>query len=162
MQKAKDSFFAELRDRLATINSERTVEVEGESRPGILVCENEKPGFDAQVSDVFCLEWGDPQPVCASVDGAPVAMQCTISYGTRGSSEGGLDRGRVLAQMEAELRQMLSPSFTEKTDYTTEQPTPLDSTIFWELMSMSAPELEADTATGTTVVKVFYYREAQA
>src|ERR1700744_68170 len=54
MQNAKDSFYAELRARLVSINSERTILLRGAVRPGIIVEEAE--GLFSQLpNDVFVL-----------------------------------------------------------------------------------------------------------
>ena len=41
MQSAKDSFYIALRGRLAALNPQRAVFLDGATRPAIVVCENE-------------------------------------------------------------------------------------------------------------------------
>src|SRR3954463_345900 len=118
MQKAKDTFYAALRERLASVNCERTMVIDGQSRPGILVCENEVAGLDEKMTDVFCLEWG---PItCTGTDGnGPLAADCTVTYRTTGSAElNGIDRGRMLAVMDDDLASILAPRSTQKMDFT--------------------------------------------
>ena len=57
MQNIKDSFFIAIRDRLAALNPQRTVTIQGGSRPAILVIENE-------ISAAACLRGllTDPDP----------------------------------------------------------------------------------------------------
>src|SRR3954468_17950805 len=103
MQKAKDSFFAALRDRLASVNVNRTVLIDGQQRPGVLVCENEVAGLDEDLSDVFCVTWGASSAIPGG-PACPLTMDCKISYKTAGSDDTqGMDRGRKLAAMDDEL-----------------------------------------------------------
>src|SRR3954469_3674250 len=112
MQKAKDSFYAALRDRLAVANCERTTVIDGQSRPGILVCENEAARLDERLSDVFCVRWG--ASARTGLDG-PVAADCAITYKTAGSADqNGIDRGRMLAVMDDELASILAPRSPQK------------------------------------------------
>jgi len=55
MQNIKDSFFIAIRDRLATLNPQRTVLVQGVSRPAILVIENEISAAAPREANVFYL-----------------------------------------------------------------------------------------------------------
>ena len=55
MQSAKDTFFLHLRDRLQQINPQRTVALNGSTRPALVVVENEPPA--ALLPDVFYLRW---------------------------------------------------------------------------------------------------------
>jgi len=107
MQNAKDSFYMALRTRLAAINPERTILLRGAVRPGILAEEAEAP-FSQLQDDVFILRW---QGLCvdSNVGSTMVAEQCEILYQTCGTqSYGGLDRGRLLSEMDEELRRWCS------------------------------------------------------
>ncbi len=106
VQLAKDTFYATLRDRVAAANAARAVVVRGVTRPGVLVAENELPGVaidGISITEAFCLRWTGlsidtqgPMPL--------IALACEIRYATDGSSGlAGLDRGRALAAMDAEL-----------------------------------------------------------
>src|SRR5579859_4637157 len=109
MQNAKDTFYEVLRDRIAAANAALTVVVRGVVRPGVVVDENEIARA-AEVRDCFRMRWAGLQ--VSAEDAAPlVAMQCEIQYATAGtSSAGGLDRGRVLAGMDAVLAAALQTS----------------------------------------------------
>jgi hypothetical protein len=160
MQKSKDSFFAALQSRLATVNPERTVDIDGQIRPGILVCENEGAGADEKFSDVFCLEWGVPRPFCAEVKSAPVAMTCTIRYGTSGSAElGTVDRGRLLAAMDEELDAILAGGSAPKKDFACEPEAELASSVFWGGHCFAAVEQTADSVRRSVSVEVLCYPE---
>ena len=106
VQVAKDTFYAALRDRVAAGNAARTVVVRGVTRPGVVVAENELPGAAVDgiwPADAFCLRWTklnvDTQSALALV-----AATCEIRYATDGTQGlAGLDRGRALAAMDAEL-----------------------------------------------------------
>lgn len=102
MQNAKDTFYEVLRARIAAANPERTVVVRGAVRPGVLVEENEIVSA-VTMPDCFRLRWTE-----ATVDAAhalPVtAMTCEVLYETAGTAgSAGMDRGRMLTQMDAEL-----------------------------------------------------------
>ena len=106
VQLAKDTFYATLRDRVAAGNAARTVVIRGVVRPGVVVVENELPGAAVDgisPADAFCLRWTSllvdtqgPLPL--------IALGCEIRYATDGTSGmAGMDRGRALAAMDAEL-----------------------------------------------------------
>ena len=106
IQLAKDTFYATLRDRVAAGNAGRTVVLRGVVRPGVVTTENELPGAAVDgisPADAFCLRWTSlavdtqgPLPL--------IALGCEIRYATDGtSSTAGMDRGRALAAMDAEL-----------------------------------------------------------
>lgn len=102
MQDTKDTFYVALRDRVAAGNSGRTVVVRGVVRPGVVVEENELASAWGPAG-VFSLRWTD---VKVDREGAVplVGMTCAIRYAVDGdASAGGMDRGRLLAQMDAEL-----------------------------------------------------------
>ena len=106
IQLAKDTFYATLRDRVAAGNAARTVVIRGTVRPAVLVAENELPGAaldGISPADAFCLHWTrlsvdtqGPLPL--------IALGCEIRYATDGTGGmAGMDRGRALAAMDAEL-----------------------------------------------------------
>lgn len=106
LQVAKDTFYAALRDRVAAGNSARTVVVRGLLRPGVVVAENELPGAAVDgiaPAEAFCLRWTGLR---VDTQGAMtlVAATCEIRYATDGTQgAAGLDRGRSLGAMDAEL-----------------------------------------------------------
>src|SRR5437763_1818729 len=102
MQRARDTFYMTLRERLAGLNPARTVVVRGATRPGVLVEENELASAFEPV-DAFRLRWTGLK-VDSQGEMPLVAMTCEIRYATDGSAgNGGMDRGRLLAGMDAEL-----------------------------------------------------------
>ena len=106
VQLAKDTFYTALRDRIALGNAARTVVLRGVVRRGVVTTENELPGAAVDgisPADTFCLRW-----TSLSVDTQGplplIALGCEIRYATDGTSEAaGMDRGRALAAMDAEL-----------------------------------------------------------
>src|ERR1700722_11100567 len=100
VQNAKDTFFVMLQGRLATLNPSRTIVLRGLVRPGTLVDENEL-ATSSIPPDTFRMEWTELQ--LSSAANLPlVAMECSIRYCTDGTSgNGGMDRGRLLAGMDA-------------------------------------------------------------
>lgn len=158
MQKAKDSFYMALRARLATVNARRTILLRGAERPGILVEEAEAP-FSPLPSDVFVLRWLE---MGAEIDLATtmVAEECEIVYQTSGSqSYGGLDRGRALSAMDAELLSILAPYVTAQVDYSTATPTTLLTRVFWDEPVFGAVAVQRDRLSRAAKVMVYSYEE---
>lgn len=162
MQNAKDTFYTALRDRLATLNPARTIAVRGVTRPGVLVEENELVS-GVTPADIFRLRWTGLK--IDSEGPLPLAtLTCEIHYATDGDAEdGGMDRGRLLAAMDAELSSALTatPQGAAKMSYTsTAAPAALATNIFW-----SSPAFNSVTITGKRIervatVDVFCYQEA--
>jgi hypothetical protein len=118
MQSVKDTFYEVLRARLAAVNPERTVVVRGTVRPAVVVEENELPTLELPL-ECFVLRWID---ATVAADGAlpMVALTCEVSYATEGSTANvGMDRGRVLGAMDADLLRMVNaaPQNAAKTSY---------------------------------------------
>lgn len=103
VQVIKDTFYASLRDRVAAGNVARTAAIRGVLRPGVVVVENELPGaaLDGIAPvEAFSLRWTGMRGVGQGL----VALLCEIRYATDGSVGAvGMDRGRALAAMDAEL-----------------------------------------------------------
>ncbi len=159
MQSAKDSFYVALRDRLATINPERTLVVRGVTRAGVLVAENELT-TDVFAPDAFSLQWA-----ALSVDASDglMRMECEISYATDGSAgNGGMDRGRLLAEMDLELLTALrrDPQNVVKTAYTSAGSTTMATNVFWADPVFVAVKREGERVSRTAAVEVFSYQEA--
>ncbi len=145
MQSAKDSFYVALRDRLATLNPQRTVFLDGVTRPAVIVVENEYITAAGPLPEAFYLGWGTAQPVGPMRNGQPplVGLECAISYWTGGSADNqGVDRGRVLAQLDSELLAICSPSSVTQCDYTQTPPANLGTNVLWTL-----PDLRMKTQT---------------
>jgi len=161
MQHAKDTFYIMLRDRLAAVNPARTVLVRGVSRPAILVEENELSSPNGQL-DTFRLRWTDLKvyPQCA----LPLAtMRCEIHYATAGnSSNGGLDRGRLLATMDAELAAAVNqtPQRAAKMNYAASEAIAMQTKIFWSDVAFNAAATKDDRLERVATVEVFSYQEA--
>ncbi|WP_348267695.1 hypothetical protein P8936_00270 [Edaphobacter paludis] len=161
MQNAKDTFYTTLRDRLAAVNPARTIVVRGVTRPAVLVEENELPS-DAVPVDAFRLRWvglkADPngaQPL--------VTMSCEIRYATDGNSgNGGMDRGRLLAGMDAELASAVSehPRSAVKMSYSAAPPVAMGTNVFWGDVAFSAAATTGERLERVATVEVFCYQEA--
>ena len=167
MQNARDTFYVTLRDRLAAVNPARTIVLRGLVRPGVLVEENELVSAALPV-DAFCLHW-----TTLSVDAQgtlPLAtMGCAIRYATDGDSgNGGMDRGRLLAAMDAELSAALSaaPQHAVKMNYagaaggSGEAPVAMGTNVFWGDTVFGAVVVEGERLERVTTVAVFCYQEA--
>src|SRR5262249_2224231 len=96
MQATKDTFYITLRDRLVAIDPNRTIMIDGATRPAIAMVENEPPGTPPTLCDVLYLYWGAARAARPDA-GTLMEMECVISYRTKGSDgNGNLDRGRDL------------------------------------------------------------------
>jgi hypothetical protein len=167
MQDLKDTFYLMLRDRVAAGNASRTVVVRGVTRPGVVVVENELPSATAagiSVLDAFCMRWTG-----MSVDTRAwvplTAMTCSITYATDGmAGNGGMDRGRLLAAMDAELSAALRawPRFVPKLMAVAGQTTvgTADGTnVFWGDAVFGAEVMQNERLERTATVEVFGYGE---
>jgi hypothetical protein len=164
MQNAKDSFYAELRDRVAALNPERTVVVRGVTRPAVVVEENEAPQ-EAELLDCFRLQWTDAQ-WDSEAPAAVVTMTCAIAYATRGTAEnGGLDAGRVLAALDAELASAVNaaPQWTEKKAF---RPlggggaVAMQSRVWWSAVTLGTSAAKNGRVERTATVTVWALEEA--
>src|SRR5262249_47362013 len=131
-QFAKDSFYMALRERLAALNPQRVVTLNGVSRPAIIVAENEVVVPVEPLPDVFYIEWGAAR-VSKHQDGSRALMQmdCTISHHTLGTVESGVDRGRTLVALDTELLSICQPQKTTKQDFTQAPSVDLGTSIMW-------------------------------
>lgn len=165
MQNAKDTFYITLCNRLSALNPQRTVVVRGVTRPGALVEENELASA-AESPDVFRLRWTG-----ASVDanGAMplVAMRCEIRYCTDGNAgNGGMDRGRLLAAMDAELAAAVgaAPHHAAKMNYAATvqggAPATMGTNIFWGNAVFGDTKINGERLERIATVEVFSYQEA--
>ena len=158
MQNAKDSFYMALRTRLATLNPERTTLLRGAVRPGILVEEAEAP-FSQLPNDVFVLRWlglGFDVDLASTM----AAEECEIIYQTCGTqSFGGLDRGRLLSEMDKELLAILQPFYTPKLNYTATPPAAMLTQVFWDEPELSPIAIQRDRLSRSAKVMVYSYRE---
>jgi hypothetical protein len=161
MQNAKDTFYTTLQTRLAALNPARTLVLRGVTRPGTLVDENELPTAFIP-TDAFRLQWTKLQVNTASP--LPwIGMECTILYATDGSAgSGGMDRGRALAAMDAELSAALaqSPHSVPKMNYASTPPAPMSTNIFWAEPVFGEIVTSAERLSRAATIQVFSYREA--
>jgi hypothetical protein len=158
MQNAKDSFYMALRTRLTTINPGRTILLRGSVRPGILVEEAEAP-FNHLPSDVFILRWlglgiGLDQGSAMTVE------QCEIVYQTCGTqSFGGLDRGRLLSEMDEELAAITQPFYAPKLNFTATPPAAMQTKVFWDEPTFGPMTIQRDRLCRSANVMIYSYQE---
>jgi hypothetical protein len=161
MQNAKDTFYITLRDRLTAANPARTIVVRGATRPGLLVEENEL-ATDAVPVDVFRLRW-----LGLKVDAQSalplITMSCEIRYATDGNAgNGGMDRGRLLAAMDAELAAAIAkkPQSAAKMNYSSSSATTLGTNLFWGDPVFGAVSVTGERLERVATVDVFCFQEA--
>ena len=132
MQFTKDSFYMALLQRLVALNPQRTVTLNGTTRPAIVVAENEIVVPVVPLPDAFYIEWGAADALPNQVGSSLVmAMECVISYHTFGTVESGVDRGRTLAALDMELLGICQPPWTPKCDYSQTPTMDLGTRISW-------------------------------
>jgi len=144
MQFTKDSFYLALRERMMSLNPQRRVRVDGVSRAAMFASENEPVSAKTIEEDSFYLRWGGSRAVAKHMGGSRRlrALECVITYRTRGTCESAVDRGRAIGALDNELRNICHPGRSRKRDFTQSPSVDLGSDIFW-----SEPEL-AELETG--------------
>lgn len=135
MQAAKDSFYMALRARLAALNPARTMVIDGVTLPAIVVRENMEPRFNEAQPGAFYLDFGDI--LIAESTRPMLGIDCHIWYASEGGGGTGVDRGRILAEMDVELLGICDPPHTEMLDYSQAPPTDLGAGIFWTVPDMA-------------------------
>lgn len=154
-----------LRSRIAAVNPERTIVLRGVIRPGVLVEENEIVTA-ITIPDCFRLRWLD-----ATVDAAnalPLAtLTCEVLYETAGTpGNAGLDRGRLLTQMDAELTAAVNatPQQTAKLSYAAlangGSATALTTNIWWSNVALGPLVVKADRIGRVAKIVVMSCEEA--
>ncbi len=161
MQSAKDSFYIALRNRLAQVNPLRTVTVNGTTRPGILVNENERPGLEDLLVGAFWVSWGAESAITAAAGQVTLhLLECTIDYRVDGTdSNGNADRGRQLAAMDTELQRICMPLLTAAYDYTQSPAVSLGTTVFWTVPKLAAPKSDGKLLSGGATLQLYFFPE---
>lgn len=166
MQNAKDTFYEVMRTRLAAVNPERTAVVRGVVRPAVIVEENELADAGAAMPDCFRLRW-TAEAVNAQGAMPVVAMTCEVLYETAGTAMNeGMDRGRVLAAMDAELAAMVNagPQNAVKTNYAGlafgKTAAAMATNIWWGDVVFGAATVKGERISRTAMVQVMSLEEA--
>lgn len=158
MQNAKDTFYVALRNRLATVNPNRTMLLRGVQRPSLLV-EDAEAVVAMLPADAFVLRWTG-LTTDSNLPLVLAKMECEIHYTTGGTAAAaGLDRGRTLEVMDAELISVLSPTSTPKIDYAANPVSQLNTPVFWTQAAFTAAVSVRDRLTRSAKVTVFAYQE---
>ena len=167
MQSAKDSFFRALQGRLAVVNPQRTITVDGVIKPAIVAAENEPYPPAKLFFNTFYIQWISAPAVREF--GRTVApryeLLAQIEYfiqGTATLQKPFADRGRVMAQMDNELVQILFPGHTQKKDYSQQPPADLGSIVQWQWNPSLRTVAEKDGAVLRRIatVNVSFYLES--
>ncbi|WP_263411108.1 HYR domain-containing protein [Terriglobus tenax] len=151
MQTAKDTFYAALRDRMAAQFPGRTAAIRGLVRPAVMVEENELVTGDSPL-ETFVLRWTG-----RSVEGSSDVemLTCEIRYATEGSQElAGVDRGRRLSELDAELTQVLEPRVTAEKNFAISPPEVTGANVFWSEPAFEDSATDADRLERVVKVSV--------
>lgn len=136
-----------------------TVEQQLRKPTAIVVVENDKPSVTARQHDAFYLEWGETRAVRPSIS-TLMAMTCTVSYASAGTEQnGGLDRGRMLGELESELLGVCSPAVTRKNDYASGNPMDLGSNFFWSPPAFRVAKAEPGCVAREASITIYFYPE---
>jgi hypothetical protein len=169
MQAAKDSFFRALQARLPAVNPDRTITVDGVSKPAILVAENEPYPPGKLLFNTFYIHWlGAPAVREFGGTLAPRYEQVAhIEYLVRGTADlqkPFADRGRLVAEMDGELIRILFPGFTPKLDHSQAPPASLGSTVTWRFSPglRTITEREGSVLRRIATVNVSFFLESIA
>lgn len=158
MQNAKDTFYFTLRNRLAAVNPARAMTLRSIARPGILVEDAEPPMSQPQL-DAFTLRWTS-LAADLHLPAILTQMTCEIRYSTAGTqANAGLDRGRALETMDAELLQMLYPYSAQKMSYTQTPAAAMGTMVFWSEPEFGPAVAGHDCLSRTAHVTVFAFQE---
>jgi hypothetical protein len=165
MQATKDSFFRALQSRLAVVNPARTITVDGAVRPAVLVVENEPYPPPKLFFNTFYVHWLGA-PVVRQFLGtlAPrYSLTAQLEYfvqGTPSLQRPFADRGRLLAQLDRELIEILFPGSTEKLDYRAAPPASLGSSLLWRWTPGFQTFADGGVLRRLTTVNVSFFLEA--
>jgi hypothetical protein len=165
VQNAKDTFYEVLRGRMAVLNPYRTVVLRGVVRPGVLVEENEIVSAVA-LPDCFRLRWS-VVGVDAKSSLPMVTLECAIDYETAGTGmNGGMDRGRALAAMDAELQvasdapARCSPKMNYAGLANGSAAIAMATSIWWSEVGFGKTVIKEDRLARTATITVMSYQEA--
>ncbi len=165
MQNAKDTFYEVLRGRLAALNSYRTIVLRGVVRPGVLVEENELVSA-VTLPDCFRMRWA-VSGVDANGVMPTVTLVCEFEYETAGTAmNAGMDRGRALAAMDAELQAAVNtlPRTEQKMNYAGlvngAAAVAMSTSIWWGEVAFGKTVIKEDRLARTATVFVMSYQEA--
>lgn len=163
MQFAKDSFYMALRSRLAALNPEHTVNIDGVSETAILIEENEPATSADKFGDCFYLLFGAAGVISDAGQNSPplMSLEVVITYKTRGTADGSGDRGRSLAALDSELLAIFSPQFASKCDYTKDPAAELGTTIFWTTPHLNSVEQSGAEMCRTVKSTIYFYPEVK-
>jgi hypothetical protein len=165
MQATKDSFFRALQSRLAVVNPARTITVDGAVRPAVLVVENESYPPPKLFFNTFYVHWlGAPAVREFSGTLAPrYSLTAQLEYfvqGTASLQRPFADRGRLLAQLDRELIEILFPGSAEKMDYSAAPPASLGSYLLWRWSPSFQTIVDGGVIRRLTTVNVSFFLEA--
>jgi hypothetical protein len=164
MQAAKDSFFRALQSRLVMMNPARTITVDGVVRPAILVVENEPYPPPKLFFNTFYIHWlGAPAVREFFGTLAPrYSLAAQLEYFVQGTAtlqRTFADRGRLLAQMDLELIEILFPGSTEKLDHSVVPPAALGSRVLWRWTPTLQTFAEGGVLRRVATVNVSFFLE---
>lgn len=165
MQAAKDSFFRALQTRLLAVNPARTITMDGVARPAIVVVENEPYPPQKLYFNTFYVHWlGAPAVREFAHTLAPrYELTAQLEYFVQGTAtlqRPFADRGRLMAQLDREVIEILFPGSTEKMDHSAVPPVALGSRLLWRWTPGFQTFADGGVLRRLTTVSVSFFLEA--
>lgn len=163
MQNLKDTLYITLRDRMAAQFPAQTIVIGDETRPAILVAENEMQTAASEHSGAFCLRFGSVGVAEGSDGPAPLLkMLCEISYSAEGTDELSFqDRGRELAKLDSMLLAIAAPPRAALKDFTQSPAGELGAQIFWTRPELGDVKADERELRRTATLDVFGFADVQ-
>ena len=116
------------------------------------------------LGNAFYLGWSAAQLASGESEAKRplVALACHITYGSSGTLDGGVNRGREMGALDSELFAICSPAKTSKRDLTQTPAVDLGSYVIWTKPQMK--DIQTDRKSGLALfrraeVTVFFFPE---
>lgn len=161
MQNTKDSFYVALRDRLAAQFPAQTITIGDESRPAILVAQNQMQSAAPEQSGAFYLRFGAVSAAAGSAGAKPIMqMACEITYSATGTEELSFqDRGRELAKLDDMVLAIATPPRAALRNFSTETEVDLGAQIWWTRPELR--EVKEEMLNRMAALEVFWFAESE-
>lgn len=147
MQQVKDSFFMTVSTRLTPAAA--------------AVCENQCEGWLVSPG-TFYLRWLGEGTVSPDAGAAGWrSLRCQFAYRTRGTDLAtGVDRGRILAQLDEALQSVLIPRSAALKDYSTAPETDQGCLLLWTAPKFGDPKDDAQGLQRTVELDILWREDA--
>lgn len=141
----------------------QTVVVGDETRPAILVADNEMQSAAPEQSGAFYLRFGTVAAAEGSAGAKPLMkMQCEIAYSAAGTEELSFqDRGRELAKLDSMLLAIAAPPRGALKDYSQSPAAELGALIFWTRPELGEVKESGRLLKRVAALDILWFAEAE-